>query len=195
MDEELTSRVWSREQLERITNLDREKFMPRTPVLAALEPGQGQAIADVGAGLGWLSFPIAEHVGSRGKVFALEPSAEAVAELTRRAAQQKLAQLVAIETFAEHLPLADQSVDGVIWHTVALMMGDRRQALSESFRIVRPGGRLVVVDWKIIETPSGPPLERRVPEDLLAEEARAQGFTLKGRFDPGPVTWGLVFQR
>jgi ubiquinone/menaquinone biosynthesis C-methylase UbiE len=149
----------------------------------------------VGAGLDWLSFPIAEHVGSRGKVFALEPSAEAVAELTRRAAQQKLAQLVAIETFAEHLPLADQSVDGVIWHTVALMMGDRRQALSESFRIVRPGGRLVVVDWKIIETASGPPLERRVPEDLLAEEARAQGFSLKARFDPGPVTWGLVFQR
>jgi ubiquinone/menaquinone biosynthesis C-methylase UbiE len=167
--------------------------MPRDPVVGAMDPRPGEVLADIGAGLGWLSVPLAEHVGPEGHIWAIEPSGDAVEELNRMAQIQELPQLQAIEAFAEKLPLDEASVDGILWHTVALMMGDRRQALAESFRVLRPGGRLVVVDWKVEATAMGPPAERRVAIETLTGEALARGFSVTSSFAPGPVTWGRKF--
>lgn len=118
-----------------------------------------------------------------------------MAELNRQAWLQTTPQLVAMEAFAEKIPLPERSIDGVIWHTVVLMMADRQQALTESYRILCPGGRLVVVDWKRIPTPMARRSNVAWPRATLEEEASSQGFVLKERFEPGPVTWGLILMR
>ena len=48
--------------------------------------------------------------------------------------------------------------------------------LYEVSRILKPGGRALVIDWKPIETPMGPPLEERVPVERIREALRAAGF-------------------
>ncbi len=193
MGSEEKSRVWSCEQLASITRPDRERMMPRGPVLTAMNPQPGEVLADIGAGLGWLSLPLANLVSRSGTVWAIEPSGDAVHELGLIVGAQGLSQLHPIRAFAEDLPLDDASVDGVLWHTVALMMGNRSQALAESFRILKPGSRLVVVDWTPEITAMGPPLEMRVSADVLTREALARGFRVERSFDPGPVTWGRRF--
>ncbi len=189
------SRVWSREELSRIMSSDREQRMPRGPVISALKPNPGETLADVGAGLGWLSLPLAQQVGSDGKVWAIEPSRDAVEALCQIARAEGLSQLAPAQAFAEESPVPDSSVDGVVWHTVALHMGDRIRAMAETYRMLKRGGRWVVVDWKLIETVAGPPLERRVSAETIAAEARAAGFDLLHAFEPGPVTWGLVWTK
>ncbi|NMP23517.1 methyltransferase domain-containing protein [Sulfobacillus sp. DSM 109850] len=169
--------------------------MPKAPVIEALAPRPGQTIADVGAGLGWLSWPLAEAVGPSGHVWAIDPSAEAVQALSEKALTHGVSQLQAVRAFAEAIPLPGDDVDGVVWHTVALHMGDRVRAMAETMRILKPGGFWVAVDWKIVPTPFGPPLHRRVSAEVLEKEALTTGFRLVRRFEPGPVTWGLIFQK
>lgn len=169
--------------------------MPPEPVLGALGSEPGETVCDVGAGLGWLSLRLARRVGMAGTVWAVEPGADAVEALAETARMEGLGHLHAIEGFAEALPLPDASVDRVLWHTVALHMGNRTAAMAETLRVLRPGGRWVVVDWKQVETPMGPPLERRVSAETILKEAAGVGFRLVERFEPGPVTWGLAWIR
>lgn len=195
MDYRALSHVWSQDQLARTLGGNRSAWMPQGPVFEALETRPGDVVLDVGAGLGWLSMPLAQWVGPEGQVWAVDPSEEAVEALALEASNQSLPQLHALEAYAESLPIPSASVDRVVWHTVALHMGDRVQAMAETFRVLKPGGRFVVVDWRLIPTPSGPPLERRVSQEMIEPEALAAGFHLHARFEPGPVTWGLVFER
>lgn len=195
MGYEQSSRVWTREQLSRILDNHREEWMPKEPVLEAFAPRPGQVVADVGAGLGWLSWPLAEAVGPSGHVWAIDPSEGAVEALSERAAAQGLSQLQAVHAFAEAIPVPDGHMDGVVWHTVALHMGDRVRAMAETMRLLKPGGHWVVVDWKLIPTPFGPPLEHRISAEIVESEALATGFRLVRRFEPGPVTWGLIFHK
>lgn len=169
--------------------------MPREPVIEALSPHPGEIWADVGAGLGWLSLPLAQAVGENGKVWAIDPSGEAVHALADDARSRNLHQIISLEAYAEKIPVADGTVDGVVWHTVALHMGDRVRAMGETYRMLKSGGRWVIVDWKLIETPAGPPLERRVSAEAIVPDAIKWGFRLVESFDPGPVTWGLVWQK
>jgi len=188
-----SSGFWSKEQLQRLTTVDREKWMPREPVLTALHPESGEHLADIGAGLGWLTFPLAQRVGTEGRVWAIEPSPDASDAL--RAEARSLPQIQVLTTVAESLPLPDASLDGALWHTVYLAIQDVPTAMTETYRVLKPGGRWLIVDWKSIDTPMGPPLARRQPPEAVLPRALAVGFRLVRPVNPGPVTWGLLFEK
>lgn len=189
------SHVWSREDLARITDPRREEMMPRGPVIEAVAPRPGDVVVDVGAGLGWLTIPLAERVGRQGTVYAVEPSPDGSAALAEEAARMGWTQIQVENAFAEAMPLPAAVADAVLWHTVALVMGNRAAALAETFRVLKPGGRFVVVDWTLSSTDFGPPRERRVHSESLRVEAERVGFRVSHAFVPGPVTWGLVFTK
>lgn len=189
------SHVWSREALARITDPSREQMMPRGPVIEALGPRPGEVLVDVGAGLGWLTIPLAERVGSEGRVYAVEPSEDGSAALAEEVRRLGLWHVQVENAFAEDMPVPSGIADGVIWHTVALVFGDRDAALAETFRVLKPGGRLVVVDWTLTSTDFGPPSERRVSADAIRPRAESAGFRVVRGFVPGPVTWGLVLAK
>lgn len=195
MEYQERSRIWTTEQLSRTLSGDRDQWMPRGPVIDALAPRTGETLLDVGAGLGWLTIPLASLVGESGRVWGIDPSSGAVDALSQEGSRLGLPQLSAQEAFAENIPLPDQSVDGIVWHTVALHMGDRTRAIRETYRLLKPQGRWVVVDWKRVKTESGPPLERRIGPETIIKDALDVGLELVSEFEPGPVTWGLVWRK
>ncbi len=188
--------AWDREQLARLDRPDRERTMPKEPVLAALAIASGMRVADIGAGVGYFTLPLAHAVGVNGQVFAVDSSPAAYDAITRRAARSALTQIRGLLCSAERIPIADASIDRMLWHTVYHDLADLPGALREATRILKSGGRWVIVDWIKAETGMGPPLDLRVDRDDAETQLTEQpGLRVVDRFVPGPVTWGLVIEK
>jgi SAM-dependent methyltransferase len=155
---------------------------------ALLEPGN--TIVDLGSGSGVECFQASEKVGPHGKVYGIDMTDEMLR--LARSSQVKVAEKLGysnvefLKGFLEEIPLPDQTADVVISNCVINLSPDKRQTLHEAYRILRPGGRLVVSD---IVTDGPVPLSIKnnekfrgeclggamIQEDLVAE-LRAIGF-------------------
>jgi ubiquinone/menaquinone biosynthesis C-methylase UbiE len=110
--------------------------------LAALSPAPEERILDVGCGTGRL---LQEAVGLQPSISAC--GVDLSAEMIRQAARRIGAARLAIADAAA-LPFADNSFDAVVSSSSLHHWQDPSRALAECARVVRPGGRLVITDWR-----------------------------------------------
>lgn len=187
--------AWTMDQLRNLERPERDQLMPRAVVLSALGAEPGATVADVGAGLGWLTFPLAVAVGASGRVLAIDPSHDGIDAISTRARQEGLGQIETIQAPAENTGLPDNYVDRIVWHTMYHDVADRSAALDEMRRILKPGGRWVIVDWDKKPMEVGPPLTVRMSPDEVKAEVTQAGFEVVEEWEAGPVTWGLTLER
>ena len=184
------------ERLKRLDSPERVEFMPHAPVLAAMDLDQGMHVADIGAGLGYFTFPLAVAVRREGRVFAVDPSPAARQELSRRVESAKVHNVTVLDGTASVVAVADHSLDRVLWHALFHEVPNLPEACAEMHRVLRRQGLWVVVDWRPGATELGPREEERWDREkakqLVTESA---GFRVKEIFEPGPVTWGIIFER
>lgn len=105
----------------------------------------GDCVLEVCAGTG-TNFPlIASVIGNRGQLVGLDISRGMLGACERKIAKLGI-EAELIEGEAGHLPFADESFDAVLHHGGIAEFGDKRAAIDEMFRVVRPGGRVVICD-------------------------------------------------
>jgi ubiquinone/menaquinone biosynthesis C-methylase UbiE len=119
----------------------------RTATLAQLQPGD--AVLDVGCGTGTLALEVARRVGRAGRVAGVDPGTEQIARARAKATRRHLPIEFQVGVI-EQLAFPDRSFD-VVFST--LMMHHlptplKRQGLAEIARVLKPGGRLVIADFK-----------------------------------------------
>ena len=151
-----------------------------------------RASLDIGAGPGFLAAEMAAVVEPGGRVFAVDPS-----ESMRELARSRGAALEIRSGSAEALPLPDDAVDVAVATQVLEYVPDVHEALAEIRRVLRPGGRLLVLDtdWDSIVWHSSDPERMRAVlaawEEHLADPwlPRTLGPALRDAgFDVGPPT-------
>lgn len=157
---------------------------------------RGDHVLDLGAGSGTDSLIAARLAGPRGRVYALDLTPEMSCKLRRNAEALGAGNVVAIEGSAEALPLPDASVDVVTSNGVLNLVPDKRAAVAELHRVLRPGGRVQIADVVIARvvskaSRSNPELWAECVVGAVVEEDyldlfRAAGFvdvTIARRFD------------
>lgn len=123
-----------------------ELFDPDRKVLAALErivPLGGKRIADVGTGIGHFPMLLARRTG---RTYGIESDPDLLATARQRAAAAHQPNIRIVEGSPEHLPLRDGAVDIVLSGEIDPDEASL-PAIAEALRVLRPGGRLIVIGY------------------------------------------------
>jgi ubiquinone/menaquinone biosynthesis C-methylase UbiE len=157
--------VWTRKQALALLDAP-ERRLSENPEELWKRSGlrRGMAVVDVGAGTGYFAFPASDIVGDSGTVYAVDVS-RVLVRLLRERARHRTNVVVRLSR-PDRIPLPDGIADRVLLSNV--LHGIPPATVEESVRVLRPGGRLLDLDWKKATTARGPPVEHR----LSAHEAR-----------------------
>ena len=150
----------------------RDAWQKPEEVLKALALAPGQVACDVGAGPGYFTLRLAQAVGPSGRVYAVDVEPALLAALRDRLGEVRHVTPVLAVGDDPLLPLG--ACDVVLVVNTFHHFPDGVAYLWRLAASLRPGGRIVNVDFQKRETPVGPPLAARVSrEDFLAAAASA----------------------
>lgn len=154
-------------------------FSDPRKIIQELGLREGMRVADLGAGSGHYTFVAAQKVGGNGRVYVVDIQKEVLTRLKREAESSELLNVEIIWGDIDELRgtrLADGAVDAVILTNVLFQLEHRNVAVAEVHRILKPGGKALVVDWSDSFGGIGP-----AAGNILSAE-RAQTLFLENKF-------------
>jgi len=165
-------------------------WLPPAEIVGALSVHPGDTIADVGAGTGYFSIPLAEAVGPQGTVYAVDAQVEMISHLRQKLLDRSVSNVELTSAEAESTTLPDACCNLVflanVWHEFV----DRFVVLRESSRVLKRRGRIAILDWRPdVEREAGPPLDHRLEESDAADLLRSAGFLEIATANVGRYSW------
>jgi len=155
---------------------EREAALKPEKLLRDLGLSEGMTIADIGCGPGFFTIPAAKIVGEHGHALAADIQGEMLSTVRSRALEHGLSNVRIVKTNDREIPIASGSCDYVLLAFTLHEIDHRASFLHRAARTLKPGGRMIVIEWDKAPGPIGPPLEDRITPEELAADAQAAGL-------------------
>lgn len=192
----LVRRAWARGYFDLLERPNREDVQMSPEIMKSLVFRPGERVADIGAGTGYFTFPIAEAVGPTGVVWALDIAPEMIEALEFRTKARKVANLKVRKVPSDDPQLEPGSLDTILMIEAIHYVKNRTTYARKLLPGLAPGGRLVIIDYRpkpVSERPWGPPPEQQFPKEQLDREMAAAGFKLLKSCDFLPEQFFVIY--
>ena len=174
------------------------RFVQPEVVISHFHIREGDKVADFGAGSGYFLKTLSAAVGEEGLVYACVIQKKMVETLDAVATKENLTNVRSVWCDFEKVggsKLEDGSVDVVLLVNTFFQVENHATVIEEMKRVLRPGGKAVVIDWTESFGGLGPQpsdvVEQKEAERLFNEN----GFTTETSFDAGDHHYGVIFRK
>ncbi len=187
-------------KIARLDNPERRKLLPPKTIVRLVSPFAGMSFADIGAGTGFALFPVVEALEGRGRFYGLDCQ-DAINEVLReRAIHHRFGEsIIPVLTAETHIDLGPETQDVVLCMAVYHEFPARDHHLAEMLRVLKPGGRVVIIDWMPtdgdVDADFGPPNAIRVSVEDVCRELAAAGFVQIATHDDFKHHWCVTASR
>jgi ubiquinone/menaquinone biosynthesis C-methylase UbiE len=171
-----------------LENPARDQWQKPHEVMQALALRPGEIVADIGAGSGYFTRRFAHHAAT---VFAVDIDARLI-EIAKKTAPPNI-QFILAAPDDPKLPPA--SVDTIFICDVLHHIGERPAYYRKLEQALKPGGRIVIVDFYKKQLPVGPPVSMKLSEKEVERELAAAGFRLDRSHGFLPHQYFLEFRK
>ncbi len=175
----------------------RFQFMNPDEVLGQLKLERGQRIADFGCGPGFFAIPAAKFVGDKGQILAVDIQLPVLEVLINKARREDISNIIPIRGDIEVLggtEIKDASCDFVLISNVLFQSKKHKEILEEAKRVLKKGGKIVIIEWKK-QASLGPLQDVRVSPLDLKKITEELGLKFDSEIKAGTYHYGLVFRK
>jgi ubiquinone/menaquinone biosynthesis C-methylase UbiE len=175
--------------------LSKHRFFDPSKILPYAEIPKGATVADFGCGNGFYPAAAGKIVGDAGQVYAVDVQNEALEATMSAAKQEGLKNIYTIRHDLEHpgLPIAENSCDAVILAGILHLSNVQRNVLRETYRVLKTGGKAIIIEWKKEQLPFGPNIKARISENEMNQLLTQNGFKRFSELPTDNFHYGLVY--
>ena len=158
----------------------------------------GASVADLGTGSGFYALAAAKAVGDKGKVYAIDVQKELLEKLKREAIQRRIHNINVIWGNVEKVggtKIRDGAVDFVIAANLLFQIEHKMDFMAEIRRILKPKGKLLLIDWQDSFGGLGPTSGHVVRENDGRALFESAGFVFEKPIRAGAHHWGVIFRK
>jgi len=172
------------------------QFLNFDEVIAKAKVIEGMKVGDFGCGnQGYFAIPLAQAVGKTGLVYAVDIQKPVLEAVQNKAKLQGITNMEFVWANLEKvgstgIPAA--SLDFELLANVLFQNSKKLEILKEASRLLKPGGRLMVVDWKKTGIPFGPPVNLRLDSSDVVKMSAEANLRFGEEMEVGSYFWGLI---
>ena len=153
---------------------------------------------DLACGIGRYSIAIAKSIGEKGTVYAVDLWQEGIEALDHEISTKNIQNIqTVLADISKELPFEENSIDSCLMATILhdLPKNDQRSTIQQVARLVRQGGMLNIIEFKVIDTGPGPPLSIRIGEEEVEALVSQYGFIKVLGKDIGEYNYLLKYEK
>jgi ubiquinone/menaquinone biosynthesis C-methylase UbiE len=174
------------------------KFLDPNSIIGQLDIAAGSIVADFGCGPGSFSLPLAKAVGKKGIVYSFDVLPQALESVEGRAKAEGISNIKTARVNLEKKNgsgLEDDSLDWVIMKDVLFQNKKKEIIAAEAYRVLKNGGKALVVEWKKKHSLIGPETDVRISDADVKEIFDRKNFVLEKTVNPGDYHYAFVFRK
>lgn len=188
------SRKFDPKKLAKLNDPGRLEYLDPELIWEKAGPRKPTVLIDIGAGTGFFALLFSKKL-EKGKVYACDVSDEMLEWMEGNLPPESRGVVIPLRMEESSVPLPDGIADLVYMINLHHELEDAMRVIEESFRLLKKGGKLVIIDWKREETPQGPPVEIRVTEETIESQMHNNGFSNISRYAVLPYHHFLVGEK
>jgi ubiquinone/menaquinone biosynthesis C-methylase UbiE len=158
----------------------------------------GEVVVDIGCGTGAYVHELSRLVGTAGHVYAIDVQKELLQRLHNDLIRSRIQNVSYIWASVEHVrgtQLADGVADVVLLSNILFQVESVHAALTESKRILKHSGRLIIIDWSDSFGGIGPSKKHVISEGELLAQLFTAGLTVVSDFKAGAHHYGMICKK
>lgn len=176
-----------------LDNPERRRILPPIETLKKLGFKPTDVMVDIGAGVGYFTIPSLQITDSKVETYAIDTSKEMLDHLKQRELEiTGKSHIQTVLTDEYDVKLSESVVTFALMVNVLHEIDDKKRFINEIKRILNVHGKLAIIDWQKIETPSGPPLFHRISLEETKSLLQELGFSVVSDMKFGDEFYGVV---